>query len=55
MSNRSKQRNFVAKHARQFNKSAVHRDKTKYYRKKKHRNTNYDAFFMIDKCIHICV
>ncbi|AXQ66714.1 hypothetical protein HOT95_gp089 [Vibrio phage vB_VpS_PG07] len=29
-------RNFVAKHARSFNKAAVHRDRTKYT-----RNTNW--------------
>lgn len=33
-----KQRNFVAKYARQFNKSTVQRDRTKYTRKVKHKN-----------------
>lgn len=47
-----KQQNFVAKYARQFNKAAVHEDKTKYNRKRKHRkNTDYDAFFMVDMSI----
>ena len=29
--------NIVAKHAHKFNKSLVHRDKTKYTRKEKHK------------------
>ena len=29
-----KRRNFVAKHARKFNKGAIHRDRTKYNRSK---------------------
>lgn len=49
-----KQQNFVAKYARQFNKAAVHEDKTKYNRKRKHRkNTDYDAFFMLDKPLSV--
>ena len=32
-----KVRNFVAKHARTFNKAKVFRDRTKYYRKEKHK------------------
>lgn len=31
------QANFVAKHARQFNKAHIFRDKTKYHRKAKHQ------------------
>jgi hypothetical protein len=35
--------NLVAKHARQFNKAAVHADrKNDYKRKAKHRNRNRD-------------
>lgn len=49
---RNKQRNYVAKYAREFNRAAVHEDKTKYNRKRKHRkNTDYDAFFMIDNIV----
>lgn len=52
------QQNFVAKHARTFNKASVHRDRTKYKRKDKHRNKNdYGAFFMtriVDKIISLC-
>lgn len=33
------QNNLVAKHARKFNKAQVMRDRTKYTRKAKHRNT----------------
>ena len=29
-----KRRNFVAKHARTYNKAAIHRDRTKYNRSK---------------------
>lgn len=51
-----KQQNFVAKYARQFNKAAVHEDKTKYTRKRKHRkNTEYDAFFMLDRSVINCL
>lgn len=35
---KSKQQNFVAKHAREFNHAQVHRDRTKYIRKQKHPN-----------------
>ena len=30
--------NLVAKHARDFNKAQVFKDRTKYYRKDKHKN-----------------
>ena len=33
-----RERNFVAKYARKFNKPAVHRDKTKYNRTKNWNN-----------------
>lgn len=37
------QNNLVAKHARKFNKAAVHRDrKNDYQRKAKHRNRGED-------------
>lgn len=52
------QQNFVAKHARTFNKAQVHRDRTKYKRKDKHRKSNdYGAFFMtriVDKILSVC-
>jgi hypothetical protein len=34
--------NLVAKHAAEFNKATVHRDRTKYQRNEKHRKS--DAF-----------
>ena len=37
MKKRSKKRNPVAKFARKFNKSRIHRDRTKYWRKSKWR------------------
>lgn len=33
--------NLVAKHARKFNSCKVFKDKTKYTRKKKHKETRY--------------
>ena len=32
-----KKRNYVAKHARKFNKSSIHRNRKKFYKKIKHR------------------
>lgn len=32
-------RNMVAKHAARFNKCSVQRDRTKYYKKDKHKQT----------------
>lgn len=42
-----KERNFVAKYARQFNKATVFRDKTKYSRKEKHKKGSQDPFNLI--------
>jgi len=35
-----KTRNFVAKHSRKVNRAVVMRDRTKYNRKRKHRNAD---------------
>lgn len=35
-------KNLVAKHAAEFNRSVVHRDRTKYKRKRKHKNADPD-------------
>lgn len=40
---KSKVRNFVAKHAH-INKGGAHRDKTKYYRKNKHKKPDNSGF-----------
>lgn len=47
--------NLVAKHAREFNKCAVHRDRTKFNRKQKHRKSDHDAFFVIDISEKACI
>lgn len=41
---REKVQNPVAKYAREFNHSRVFRDKTKYYRKKKHKHVDSERF-----------
>ena len=38
--------NYVTKYMEQFNTPKTHRDKTKYYRKRKHKNTGYDMAMM---------
>ena len=43
--NMSPMSNLVAKHARKFNKAAVHRDrKNDYSRKTKHKNRDTDSY-----------
>ena len=37
-----KRRNFVAKHARKFNKGAIHKDRTKYCRSKEWKYDHTD-------------
>jgi hypothetical protein len=38
MSNKTERRNPVARHGRRFNRAAVHRDRTRYTRKAKHKS-----------------
>ena len=44
-------RNCVARHAGKFNKAQVHRDKTKYFRKEKHKKGSQDPF-CLDKYLY---
>lgn len=47
-SNAASAKNLVAKHAHHFNKALIFKDKSKYQRKAKHKNS--DPFFM--QCRH---
>lgn len=38
--------NFVAKHARTFNKAQVHRDRTKYKRQKSSKNSYLEEYLL---------
>ena len=37
-----KTRNYVAKHARKFNKAKIHRNRKKFYKKTKHKGLTND-------------